>query len=743
MWFRTRILCLLAALAGWWCTGVARCQTPAPAGALSTEAAKQIDTRIETLMDQLGRTQHPISTAISPDGSYLAWTLMTSNGAELHLTRLDKNGAPEHGGPEQGVKDRIISPDTIGDKTNTHAGACTADSPVWSPDGKRLAFLSDCSQKAGETAWEATEQNEVFEWQVGKSTTKQLTQLTGAITSLDWSPDGKAIGFLFVNNATRRASALEAIKPWSGVIGEDGIEIQRVAAVGTTDGEFFYLTPTTLHAYEFSWAPDSRQITFVAANPPGENNWWIAKLYTISFFRPWDARDVTCPRTGCDFTKVVFDPNTTAGPLKGLQIAVPRYSPDGKRIAFIGGLMSDQGSIGGDIYTIPSTGGPLKHLETTGSAAWIEWLEQSSSMEDIGYTARWKGKTIYARSASRGSGVDITGFEVEASIGDGRELMSLSSARDGRVTYIQSSFDRAPEVYAGCLQGRTNPTPDCKPTQITHLNDNLKPTWGKSESINWTNDNFNIQGWLLYPANYDPTKKYPIITYIHGGPSNATTPSWPPVAYGAVPFSALGYFVFMPNPRGSYGQTEAFTQANVKDFGYGDLRDTLAGLDLIEKRFPVDKSREGITGWSYGGFMTMFAVTQTHRFHAAVAGAGISNWQSYYGENSIDQWMVPFFGATVYDDPAIYAKSSPINFIKNVKTPTLVVVGDRDGECPAPQSFEFWHALRGEGTKTQLVIYPNEGHAFRDPEHRRDVLERALRWFESEMPVKSTSVHDE
>ena len=128
------------------------------------------------------------------------------------------------------------------------------------------------------------------------------------------------------------------------------------------------------------------------------------------------------------------------------------------------------------------------------------------------------------------------------------------------------------------------------------------------------------------------------------------------------------------------------------------------------RSFPIDKNREGLTGWSYGGFMTMFGVTQTTRFRAAVAGAGISDWESYYGENSIDQWMVPFFGATVYDDPAVYAKSSAINYIKKVKTPTLVVVGDRDGECPAPQSFEFWHALRAEGVKTQLVVYPNEGH---------------------------------
>jgi dipeptidyl aminopeptidase/acylaminoacyl peptidase len=134
--------------------------------------------------------------------------------------------------------------------------------------------------------------------------------------------------------------------------------------------------------------------------------------------------------------------------------------------------------------------------------------------------------------------------------------------------------------------------------------------------------------------------------------------------------------------------------------------------------------------------MTMFGVTQTTRFKAAVAGAGIADWQSYYGENSIDQWMLPFFGKTVYDDPAVYAKSSAINFIHNVKTPTLVLVGDRDGEVPAPQSFEFWHALRALGVKTQLVVYPNEGHLFENPDHIRDRSERVLQWLNTYMPAQ-------
>jgi dipeptidyl aminopeptidase/acylaminoacyl peptidase len=221
-----------------------------------------------------------------------------------------------------------------------------------------------------------------------------------------------------------------------------------------------------------------------------------------------------------------------------------------------------------------------------------------------------------------------------------------------------------------------------------------------------------------------------MIVEAHGGPAGAARIAWPEVFFNTYGFSARGYFVFYPNPRGSFGQGEKFTAANVKDFGYGDFHDILTGVDEIVKTLPVDNNRIGITGWSYGGYMTMWAVTQTHRFRAAVAGAGLANWLSYYGENDIDEWMPPYFGATVYDDPAVYAKSAPMTFIKNVKTPTLVLVGQYDGECPAPQSREFWHALKTLGVETELVIYPGEGHEFLQQEHRRDVLERASAWFD-------------
>jgi hypothetical protein len=153
--------------------------------------------------------------------------------------------------------------------------------------------------------------------------------------------------------------------------------------------------------------------------------------------------------------------------------------------------------------------------------------------------------------------------------------------------------------------------------------------WGEAKSLHWTNDGFSIQGWLLYPAAFDANQKYPLVVAVHSGPASSLKPAWPQPGFNPVLLSQQGYFVLMPNPRGSYGQGEKFASANVRDFGGGDLREILAGVDEAIRTAPIDPERIGITGWSYGGFMTMFAVTRTARFKAAVAGAGLSNWQSY------------------------------------------------------------------------------------------------------------------
>ncbi len=670
--------------------------------ACSAWAQARPDSRIANLLDNLQKVKHIGPVALSPDGHTVAMVL----AGTLTLQPLATPGAPQ-----------------------TPAVCPKSDDPsitslTWAPDSKHLGILATCGQSTA-----------VYLLDLPGNKVHRLTELHGFAEALQYSPDGKHLALLYVEGASRPSGALAAMKPPSGVIGVEGLEIQRVATIDASTGKLEQVTPPKLHVYEFDWSPDSSKLAYVAAPPPGENNWWVAKLYT----------QLATPSE----PEQILDPVTVEGPLHGLQIAVPRWSPDGSKIAFIGGLMSDQGATGGDLYLVSiahpgsvhvfTSNGTAPSFSPHGTVEWIDWLpsgELIATMIVGGHSAlvelaspamQSSSQTPEARSVDTNNPV-ILEKALPGSIGDGRLAGSFSLSHDGAIAaWSGSSYQGAPEVYAGPLSAEPLPA-------ITHINDAQKPAWGKTESITWTNDSFNVQGWLFYPANYDPSKKYPMIVMVHGGPSSAVIPRWPGAGFGAAPFSAMGYFVLEPNPRGSYGEGEAFTQANRKDFGYGDLHDILAGVDTVEHQIPsIDDHRIGITGWSYGGFMTMFAVTQTTRFKAAVAGAGISDWLSYYGENSIDQWMTPFFGATVYDDPAVYAKSSAINYIKQVHTPTLVVVGDRDGECPAPQSFEFWHALKAEGVPTELVVYPNEGHGFVDPAHRRDVIERAVGWFDSHM----------
>jgi dipeptidyl aminopeptidase/acylaminoacyl peptidase len=656
------------------------------------------DPRLAQIHASMGRVKAPGEVAIAPDGTVIAYTLRGDKS--IHLTPYPATGAP--------------------DKLVTAGITCANYDPVFSPDSKTLAFTSSCGE--GETA----KQDQIYLDTLATGEVKQLTHVTGLFDSAAFSPDGKSLAFLFVENATRSAGALAAMKPWSGVIGEDGVEIQRVYDVSVATGEGDFLTPANLHVFEFDWSPKAPEIAFIAANPPGENNWWVAKLYQELLSSKEMLEQPGHPASKL-YTpglppRVAFDPNTTTTALHGLQIAVPRYSPDGSKIAFIGGLMSDQGSTGGDIWVLGSNCCDPVDITPNidGTPTYEVWLDKHT----IGFVEDRAGRTILPdydvdkRALIPGSILDLG--ETSISGGPIKDAVSISFA--ARVlAFVKSGHDTAPEIWVA----RTG-----FEKQITHLNDGAKPP-ARTESIEWTNEGFHVQGWLTYPANYDPSKKYPLIVTVHGGPSASAGARW-----GGSVWAQLGYFVFAPNPRGSFGEGEKFTAANIKDFGYGDLRDILAGMDAVEAKVSIDKSREGLMGWSYGGFMTMFGVTQTHRFAAAIAGAGISDWKSYYGENSIDQWMVPFFGATVYDDPAVYAKSSAIEFIKQVKTPTLVVVGDRDGECPAPQSFEFWHALRAEHVPTQLVVYPNEGHGFRDPVHSRDLEAREVAWFAKYMPAK-------
>lgn len=559
--------------------------------------------------------------------------------------------------------------------------------PVWSPDSRWIAYLSPGGSKG---------QSQICVVKAAGRVTRKLTHLTGSLTQPEWSPDGKTLGFLFVRNAVRLPGPTMPMTPTVGVIG-NRVDEQRLALLDVATGRLRIVSSPDLYVYEFDWSPNGHEVVAIAAHGAGDNNWYVARLYVIH---------VDTGRTQC-----ILKP--------GMQIGAPRWFPDGKRIAFIGGLMSDEGTNGGDIYVIPAKGGVPKDI-TQGLPASVRGLDWLTS-HHILFTEYIDGQSGIAKvNVTNGKINQLwTGADFSP---EGGWLGTFSVARDGNTAVQLQSFDRPPEIWVG---------PIGKWTQLTNVNRGLRPTWGKVVDLHWKSDDWSIQGWLYFPVRYNPHRSYPMIVDVHGGPAWINPPAWPRVSYtNDSAFSTEGFFVFLPNPRGSLGGGEAFARANVADIGHGDLHDILAGVNKVVTTYPVDKDRIGITGWSYGGYMTMWAVTQTHLFRAAAAGAGISDWLSYYGEADIPQWVIPYFGASVYDAPAVYAKSSPINYVKNVTTPTLLLVGSADGECPAPQSLEFWHAVKSFGQKTELVIYANEGHSLRKPQDIRDAFQRKIQWFQ-------------
>jgi len=566
---------------------------------------------------------------------------------------------------------------------------CRYSATAWSPKGDTLAFLA--------ADWEA---GKATVYVVENGAARAVTTIAGVANTVRWSPDGARIALLVTPGAHKKTGAVEA---GAAMVGEIGVseDEQRIAVVAGAGGDLKLISPADTYIYEFDWAPDGSGFVATGAKGNGDNNWWIATL------------DFVDAQTGA--LRVIAAPH--------VQMNLPRVSRDGKTVAFIGGLMSDWGSIGGDVYTVPLAGGTPADVtpDFKGSFRGIAWrgpgLSASALIDDHSAVVVLDPHAHATRIAWSAP------VSIAAQTFDG----SIAFSADGAVAAtITEDFTHAPEIAVG---------PPSKVVAVTHDNAGLAANVD-SRSVHWTNDGFQVQGWLLGPTQVEGGHKHPMVVIVHGGPSSAVTPHY--IAAGGQhgtgfdftqDLIARGYYIFYANPRGSYGQGEAFTRANIRDFGRGDLRDILAGVDAVEKIAPVDDARLGIYGHSYGGWMTMWANTQTNRFKAAVAGAGVANWTSYYGQNGIDQWMIPFFGASVYDDPAVYRAASPIEFIKQAKTPTLIYVGERDVECPAPQSLEYWHGLKAVGTPTKLIIYAGEGHHFREPGDLKDLRARIVNWF--------------
>lgn len=653
---------------------------------LAASSAAQSNTPEEDKFDAVFRpvlaTRHFPEVAISPDGQRVVWIESSvKNDSEYEHTVYVSEAKP-------GAVPVKVGP---GDARAQYGMTIVA----WSPDSKKFAYTQQVESPSG-----SSEQSELRITSADGSKSRSLATLQGMVTAPRWSADGQSIALLSSEaDAAPRGNARVA------TVGKN-YQRQRLALVDANSGSVRVLTAPDLFVYEFDWSPDGRQMAMSAspcctyAKGDGDDNWWTAELYRLD--------------VGSGRAVSIFKPR--------LQVASPRWSLDGTRVAFIGGLMSDFIAPGGDVFVIAADGGEPRNV-TPGlkaSVTWLAWTGRDELLTAEIVDGQGAVAVVHADRATQ----DTLWQGAEGPYSGGL-MFALSIARDGRTcAAIRESFDRAPEVWAG---------PVGHWQQISAVNKDAKPATGKAESVHWASDGMQIQGWLLYPQDYSPDKRYPLVVSVHGGPAAAFLLHWPAAFDNVGVLSSLGYFVFYPNPRGSFGQDESFTQGNVKNLGYGDFRDIQAGVKYVLKNLPVDLHRVGITGWSYGGYMAMWAITQTDMFRASVAGPGVSDWQSYYGQTDMEKWVIPYMGASAYDDPALYDKSSPIRFVKNAKAATLFYVGNQDNICPPPQTFQLWRALRHLGVETELLFYANEGHGIGQPADQYDVTRQTIRWFDEHL----------
>ncbi len=430
-----------------------------------------------------------------------------------------------------------------GARVRVTAGAASdyydEENPAWSPDGRTIAFLSDARSPG---------QQQIFLAAADGTHVRQVGNFKGNLARLTWSPAGNALAVLYIGNAHRKTGALAPGGRDVGVIGTV-VDEQRLALVDAKAGAMRFVTPAERYVYEYGWSPDGTQIAATYATGNGDNNWWVARLARV---------DV---RTGAMHDLLV----------PAYQIDDPQWSPDGKSIAIIGGIMSDFGSTGGDVYLVDAQTGSARDV-TAGAPVSVQSLRwnDASSLDVVAHVSG----AMHLMRLDAGSG------RIEALTDRPESLWSWSSAAHGAaVALVRASFDDPPEIWAGAPE---------RLHRITNSNAGAVRLYGKAVSLQWKSGGFDAQGWLIYPLAYDSSRHYPMVTIVHGGPSAESVPG-----FGSRNVSALssqGYFVFMPNPRGSFGQGEAFTRANVKDFGYGDWRDILAGVDAaIEDGF--DRSR--------------------------------------------------------------------------------------------------------------------------------------------------------
>ncbi len=521
----------------------------------------------------------------------------------------------------------------------------------------------------------------------------------GELAGLSWSPDSRFLGVLLTEPETdeekKRKEERDDAHVW-----DDDFKYRRLWIIDASTGEASPVSPERRQVHYYCWSPDSERLAINSSATPRVDDIYHSTDVSI------------IGRNGGDPT-AVFTPRGVTADLT--------WSSDRTKLAYRGpaGRVMNQDYvymipvIGGDpICLTPEYGGTVDYL-TCGARGDL-LISAFEGLDSVIYRLDWAGELTRLSSPRF----------------DGKITPPITLSRDGqRLAIVHEDATHAPNVWTSLLDDISQ----CDPIQRTTFSNDLETAaLGQAEIVRWSSDpGVDVEGLLIKPHGYVAGQRYPLVALVHGGPtwhwSNMFVASWHD--WGQM-LAGRGYVVLMPNPRGSTGRGPHFSNAIFGDVGGGEYRDLMTGVDAMIERGIADPERLGVGGWSWGGYMTAWVVSQTDRFKAAVMGAGLPNMVSDNGLGDIPSANFSYFESSPYHDPEPYWERSAIRYIRNASTPTLILHGESDERVHPGQGREMYVALRTLGIETQFVTYPREGHRISERKHQLDLLGRIVSWYD-------------
>ena len=568
----------------------------------------------------------------------------------------------------------------------------SSENPQWSPDGKMIAFTSNRSVKTN-----------LYVLRLIGGEAEQITDVKSGVGNFAWAPNGNRIAFLMRDAASDdEEKNTKGKDDWRWI--DENVKLNRLNLINLEKDANGKREPRQLGGNDniegdFAWSPDSRTIAFTRTKMPKADYWTSADLLAV---------DVASG-------KVKTLAATTAAE------SSPNYSPDGKWISF--SVSDDPPRWAGyrRIALIPAEGGAPKLLAETFDAqpGVIDWSPDSKRI----YFNETRG------TVTRISAVDVANGAV-TEINKGNEVLgAMSLNRTGTMFgFTSQTADKPPEAFVSSVS-------NFAPVQVSRTNASLpKLPLGNTEVVKWkSTDGLEVEGLLTYPVGYKSGTKVPLLLVIHGGPTGVFTQSFIAANRGPYPvasFASRGFAILRVNPRGSSGYGQKFRFANIKDWGGGDYQDLMTGVDHVIGMGVADPERMGVMGWSYGGFMTSWVITQTHRFKAASVGAAVTNLMSFIGTADIPSFIPDYFGGQPWENLDIYRAHSAMFNAKGVTTPSLIQHGEADERVPISQGYEFYNALKVQNVPVRMIVLPRMPHGPNEPKMVLKSKQTNLDWFE-------------